>query len=139
MKKFVILFAAMTFAVACGNNAEADTKSVDNVEALKKEVMEVHDKTMEQMGTLSKLDKALNSKFMQQGGDTATYMNVITDLRRAHEDMMDWMRNFENPDEMQASEEEKVDYLKGQKEKLNQLEEYTTSSIERGQKLLEGN
>lgn len=140
MKKFAaILLSGILFA-SCGNSQESTTEEttqeVDRVETLKKEIMEVHDKTMKEMGTLKKLDKSLFEAMQAGTIEEDAAQNAINDVRAAHEDMMNWMRNFENPDEMDATEDEIVAYLEGQKEKVEQLDEYTTRSIERAQSLL---
>lgn len=142
MKKFAILLVAITLGTACGNsteaNAEANTveqSGEDKVMVLKKEIMEVHDKTMKQMTTMSKLRKELRQA-SKEAQDTAAYYNAYQDLYQAHEDMMDWMHNFQNPDEMDVTEEEKISYLGEQKEKVVQLEEYTNSSIEKAEAVL---
>lgn len=125
---------------ACGNGAEAEATEIsaeDKVMELKKEVMEVHDKTMAQMNTMAKLRKELRQA-SGEAQDTAAYYNAYQDLHQAHEDMMNWMRNFENPDEMEVSTEEKISYLDEQKQKVVQLEEYTNRSIEKAETVLSG-
>lgn len=140
MKKFAAILLSGVLFASCGNSQESTTEEttqeVDRVETLKKEIMEVHDKTMKEMGTLKKLDKSLFEAMQAGTIEEDAAQNAINDVRAAHEDMMNWMRNFENPDEMDATEDEVVAYLEGQKEKVEQLDEYTTRSIERAQSLL---
>ena len=143
MKKFVILFAAMTFAVACGNSTEStedQTQETGEVksEVLKREIMEVHDKTMSKMHMLSMLEKDLKERAKTAEGDTAAFHNARMDVKMAHSDMMEWMHNFKNPDEMEVSEEEKVEYLAAEKEKVLQLEEYTARSIDNAKLVISG-
>lgn len=138
MKKFAILLVAIVMGTACGNGAEAEATEIsaeDKVMELKKEIMEVHDKTMAQMNTMAKLRKELRQA-SGEAQDTAAYYNAYQDLHQAHEDMMNWMRNFENPDEMEVSTEEKISYLDEQKQKVVQLEEYTNQSIEKAEAVL---
>lgn len=140
MKKFAAILLSGVLFASCGNSQESTTEEttqeVDRVETLKKEIMEVHDKTMKEMGTLKKLDKSLFEAMQAGTIEEDAAQNAINDVRAAHEDMMNWMRNFENPDEMDATEDEIVAYLEGQKEKVEQLDEYTTRSIEKAQSLL---
>lgn len=140
MKKFAAILLSGVLFASCGNSQESTTEEttqeVNRVETLKKEIMEVHDKTMKEMGTLKKLDKSLFEAMQAGTIEEDAAQNAINDVRAAHEDMMNWMRNFENPDEMDATEDEVVAYLEGQKEKVEQLDEYTTRSIERAQSLL---
>lgn len=140
MKKFAAILLSGVLFASCGNSQESTTEEttqeVNRVETLKKEIMEVHDKTMKEMGTLKKLDKSLFEAMQAGTIEEDAAQNAINDVRAAHEDMMNWMRNFENPDEMDATEDEIVAYLEGQKEKVEQLDEYTTRSIERAQSLL---
>lgn len=145
MKKFAILLVALGLGTACGNSTETSAENTstemsgeDQVVSLKKEIMVVHDKTMAEMTTMSKLRKELR-KASKETTDTAAYYNAYQDLYQAHEDMMEWMHNFQNPDEMEVSKEEKISYLNEQKDKVMQLEEYTTASIEKAQKVLAKN
>lgn len=140
MKKLLVLCFAGILATACGNGsdteaAQSDEVKVDEVSRLKKEIMVVHDKTMAEMNTMASLRRELKAASAETQ-DTAAYYNAYQDLHHAHEDMMNWMHEFQNPDEMEVSEEEKVEYLKGQKLKVEQLEEYTQSSIEKARKVL---
>ena len=105
------------------------------VETLTKEVLEVHDKTMKQMGTMAKLRTRLKEEW-KTANDTAAYYNAYEDLKQANEDMMDWMRNFKDPEEQDWPEEQKVEYLQEQKQKIDGVEEYIESSIEKAQKVL---
>jgi len=142
IKKFAIIMMAAFAVAACGNGAstandEQATEEVseDKVITLKKEIMKSHDRTMAEMNTMSKLRKELKDA-KSETQDTAVYYNAYTDLKQAHNDMMEWMRSFENPDEMDATDDEKIAYLKEQKEKVYQLEEYTFNSINRAEKVL---
>ncbi len=140
MKKIFVLFALSASMVACNNTATSEGESteseaVNQVETIKKEVMVLHDKTMAQMGEMGQLTTRLKAA-SSEATDTAAYYNVINDLTQAKESMMDWMHGFENPDEMEVSEEEKIEYLEGQKSKMSDIADYTDRSIEKAKELL---
>lgn len=76
----------------------------DEVEALKQEVMGVHDAFMPRIGTLMNLKRQLKEKAAQL--DTAKEADkeqaaalalAIKDLEEADEAMMQWMRTYKDP------------------------------------------
>lgn len=142
MKKIFILSVVGMLAIGCNNatSTEAPTIEVtseEDTDALMKEVMVVHDKAMAQMSEMSQLRKKLREA-LNEAEDTSAYHNAYSDLAQAQEDMMEWMRNFENPDKMEVSEEEKAQYLEEQKEKITDVAEYTDRSIDKAKAVLAG-
>ncbi len=140
MKKFFALLALSASIVACNNAATAEAESteeqsVNQVEAVKAEVMVLHDKTMAQMGKMGQLTTKLKAA-LPEATDSSAFYNAINDLTQAKDSMMDWMRNFQNPDEMGGSEEEKIEYLNSEKAKMQDISDYTDRSIEKAKEVL---
>ncbi len=140
MKKFFALLALSASIVACNNAATAEgesteEQSVNQVEAVKAEVMVLHDKTMAQMGKMGQLTTKLKAA-LPEATDSSAFYNAINDLTQAKDSMMDWMRNFQNPDEMGGSEEEKIEYLNSEKAKMQDISDYTDRSIEKAKEVL---
>lgn len=141
MKRFFVLLALSAGMLSCtngGSTTEAENTEVsatEKVDAAKKEVMVIHDKTMAQMGEMGQLTTKLKAAAVE-ATDTAAIYNAINDLAQAKDSMMDWMHNFENPDEMEISEEEKVEYLNAEKAKMTDIAEYTNRSIDKAKEVL---
>lgn len=151
MKRLYLTIAAAGIFMGCqNNNASNNTDNETNykepvegvassrIDSLKNLVMDVHNETMQQMGEIQRLRKKLavvkdttNISAVQR--DTA-----ISNLQKAHEDMMTWMRSYKEVDnEEDWSEARKADYLKTQKDQVEKLKEYTTISIEEARRILE--
>lgn len=100
-----------------------------NREELKKEVMDVHDYAMAKMGTLhdleSKISAAVDTANEAQMKDAASKINA---LRKADEDMMDWMRQYKEPKES-LEYEKMVLYFNEQKVLIEQVKVDTDKSI----------
>lgn len=107
----------------------------EKVEALKAEVMQLHDKTMAQKSQLGQLTNQLKAA-AKEAADTAALYNAYTDLTHAGEDMMSWMHNFKSPDDMDVAEAEKIKYLESQKAKMAEISEYTDRSIDKANEIL---
>lgn len=139
MKKIFVLLALSASVLACNNTATADGESTEakseKVDALKAEVMVIHDKTMPKLQEMGQLTSKLKTA-VAEATDSSAYYNAINDLTQAKESMMDWMHSFENPDEMEVSEEEKIEYLKSEKAKMEDIADYTDRSIEKAKELL---
>ena len=70
--------------------------------------------------------------------DSAIYYQAAADLKQAQQKMMDWMRAFEPVEENNWSEEEKLEYLQSEKEKMLAIEEFTNKAMARADSLLGG-
>lgn len=140
MKNIFLLSVLGMLAIGCndaisGEKPIIEVASEDQIATLKKEVMAVHDKAMAQMNEMSQLRRKLKET-KSEAADTAAYHNAYSDLAQAQEAMMEWMRNFENPDEMEVSLKEKTRYLEDQKEKITDVAEYTDRSINKAKAVL---
>ena len=106
------------------------------------QVMAAHDEVMPKMGDLRRLSKTLNEKADSLAAqDSASFAGQIEELRStaekieaANESMMEWMRQFEVPDN-EAPVQEVLVYLKEQKAKIDKVKEDMLRSMEEGQKL----
>jgi hypothetical protein len=130
MKKILTLVAILAVAfqfVACNNVAEEQNKEI---EAMKAEVMKVHDDAMAKMGDLGAQEVRISEKVMALKADTtlssdsltavsvASYEVAIANIGAAKAEMMDWMNNYAEPAEDVTFEEKKAFYMTEQ-EKVN--------------------
>jgi len=128
-------------AISCNNSSENTSKKEssqsEDVNELKKEVMDVHDRTMAQMNTMAKLRNQLKDKWQsEEVTDTAVYYRAYASLQKAHDKMMSWMQDFsQNYDESMDADAKKA-YLNKEKEKINILAKFTDQSIDEAEDLL---
>ncbi|RKD13818.1 hypothetical protein BCY91_09670 [Pelobium manganitolerans] len=117
-------------AIALGACNQSQKKTQDD---LQQSVIASHDSLMNQMSTLMEKKMQLNYlvahldslKAKNPSLDTADLRVQLNDaanhLAKADEDMMAWMHEF-SPEYDGKSEDEVITYLKGEQEKLNNLE-----------------
>ena len=123
-------------AAACSNEQK------EQKDALMAEVMAAHDEVMPKMGELRKTAKALQARADSLGALTGQdFAAEISTLRQtaeriedANEGMMEWMRQFEMPDN-EAPIAEVLVYLKDQKEKIDKVKDDMLKSLEEGKAL----
>lgn len=145
MKRFFLTLATMATLSACqntpssnGTNKEtAQEQASSRIDSLKNLVMDVHDETMEQMGEIKRLRQDLAAVQDTTYISTAERDTAIDHLRKAHEGMMNWMRNYKEVDDVKDwSPEKKANYLKAQKDQVEQLKEYTAISLQEAKEIL---
>jgi len=94
MKKFIIIQLGLTllFFAACKTEPDAN--------AVKKEVLNIHDKLMmdgeKVVKNRIKLDSILKSGKIKSAEDSLKMANLINQLNKADERMMDWMHFFKD-------------------------------------------
>ncbi len=116
-------------------NTETTVEEGENrVSELKNEVMESHDRTMEKMGRMGQLRRQLEEASVG-AVDSAAMFAAHQELQRASDEMMQWMRSFQGVEAM-PSEEEKVEYLKQEKAKMEAIENRTNNAIKAAEELL---
>lgn len=130
MKK-VFLFVVMALSIVACNN---DKKKI---EKLKGDVMDVHDRVMEASGEISNLMHRISEKTNDSIVNPAL-QQANDELSNAHHKMMDWMHDFKDIDEMADSTSEQVmNYLKVQKQKIQDVEDYTEKAIDDAKEALQ--
>ncbi|WP_339815854.1 hypothetical protein [uncultured Imperialibacter sp.] len=136
MKKVVFLLFMVSTATACSNEQK------EQKDALMAEVMAAHDEVMPKMGELRKTAKDLQAKadslstLTEQDFSTeiSTLRQTAKSIEDANEGMMEWMRQFEMPDN-EAPIAEVLVYLKDQKEKVDTVRDKMLKSLEEGKAL----
>lgn len=131
MKHLIILTLLLAAFSACNN----DQKAVD---ALLKETETIHDEAMKDLAEMNRV--ALQIKeFMISATMTpeqsAVYNETLTQIGKAENDMMDWMKDFKAP-EATVPSKEAMDYLSKQKELIQKNHADIKAATEAGKKLL---
>lgn len=120
MKKFIIIQLGLTllFFAACKTELDAN--------AVKKEVLNIHDKLMmdgeKVVKNRIKLDSILKSGKIKSAEDSLKMANLINQLNKADERMMDWMHFFKD-DFKGKNEQENMAYYKLQMIKVRAIED----------------
>jgi len=136
MKKVVFLLFMVATATACSNEQK------EQKDALMAEVMAAHDEVMPKMGELRKTAKNLQAKAdslstltdQDFAAEISTLRQTAKRIEDANEGMMEWMRQFEMPDN-EAPIAEVLVYLKDQKEKVDKVKDEMLKSLEEGKAL----
>jgi formate dehydrogenase maturation protein FdhE len=89
------------------------------------EVMAVHDSIMPKMSDIHSLKKELNQH--AESGSRDQVLSAINGLDKADEAMMDWMANFNVPED----KSEVDSYLNAQKTEINLVAEQMLQAIQR--------
>lgn len=137
----MILCATLIFSCQSSKKESKEGVNTIDVEALKGAVIDIHDEVMPKMGQLMSLKKALTDKISELEGDEQNKEKIsqleeaANNLENSHEQMMQWMRQFE-PDMDDMVQQEIVSYLEDQKEKIKTVGEMTNASIKKAQELL---
>lgn len=137
MKK--IIFAALIGFAAAACNTISDNPNVeaeaadDDISQLKSEVMAVHDSAMAKMSTTNRQMSELKNLW-QTAEDSLPYRQAFRELKQANDDMMDWMRSFELPEE--APEDELREYLLEEKRSIQAVHAEMEKAIEEAAFLL---
>ncbi len=123
----------VTVLVACGPSKE------DQIKEIKNQAIEVHDEVMPLMGNLRSVRKDLMliaDSISTSDSLKASILNEkAAEIAAANEGMMQWMRNFEP--EFEGSEDEKIEYFKGQKISIEKVKVDMLEALDSGQKVLE--
>lgn len=145
MRRITLFVFFITLMAACTNSqnksasgSETDNTQLDQIDSLKKEVMAIHDTTMDDMSEVSRLQKELKARQDTTNIDSTMVQTTLKRLQKSHKDMMKWMRQYENVDNKpEWSDEEKVSYLTTQKDRVAELKDYMATTIQEAQSILD--
>lgn len=132
----VFLISMIMFA-ACGE------KKKSAKDQLYDKVMAVHDEVMPKMGDMSKYKKQLKAKIeelTEAGADVNAEKidelnKAVEGLENSHEEMMNWMREFDGDFEGMV-EKEIMDYLNDQIRKIESVAKTTNTALKSAEQLL---
>lgn len=139
MKK-IIITCLVLFQVVLFQNCQNPENA--RQEALKKEVFVIHDDVMPKTAEINRIQRKLRAVIKEDTTLDADSKKNITlallQLERAHDSMMVWMNNFKSPAKLRSSRshEEILEYLEGEKLKIEQVRDSMLNSIEVGNQLL---
>ncbi|GGI26070.1 hypothetical protein [Pedobacter mendelii] len=117
-KHWYYLIISIVFFAGC--------KTEPDAQAVRKEVLNIHDKVMvdgeKVIKNKMKLDTLLISEKAKSSPDTTKISQLIEKLNKADENMMDWMHFFKD-DFKGKNEQETLNYYKTQMIKIREVED----------------
>ncbi|MFC4210688.1 hypothetical protein ACFOWA_05825 [Pedobacter lithocola] len=120
MKQRIIMAIGV---ITCLFNA---CKTEPDAQAVRKEVLNIHDKLMmdgeKVIKNKMKLDSVLKSDKIHSSSDSVKVADLIVRLNKADENMMDWMHFFKD-DFKGRTKQEELDYYKSEMIKIRAVED----------------
>ena len=110
----------------------------EEINKLKAEVLEVHDRVMAERGTMLKLRKNLKNAAEKTTDSTGVFSKAAMQITAADDAMMEWMHQFKMPEEG-TEPEEMITYLKSEKKRMMAIEEQSEEAVQNGEQALAAN
>ena len=137
--RITALVLCVLFASACQKDQQGAT------EALRKEVVDIHDEIMPRMREIEELKEELqtleNSLATEKSGEVSENIAKIQaasqSLNQAKGAMNTWMQSFKYEISDDIDPEQIMDYLSNEKEKITQVKEMITQSLDSTKLLIE--
>lgn len=127
---------------SCKNATKNENTPLAAEDSLYNEVMRVHDEMMPKMQDIvtlkGKLSTIADSLVKIDSTTVQPYSTAINNLSGADKAMMGWMHQFE-PNMDGLTDEEKINYLNLQKNKMDSVKIVMQNAIDEGNKLLNSN
>ncbi len=150
---------AICLLASCGQNQEQkkeapvveETKPVVKEEKsetqvaivqVRGEVIEIHDRSMAQMSEIHRLSRQLKDSIentnvnpMEQEEVINRYRNHLKGLNDANQEMLQWMRQF-NEDGENMEEQEKLEYFRKEKVKISKVDSQINEAVKSAREVL---
>jgi hypothetical protein len=133
----VFLIVSSVLIVSCSE------KQKEAKDELYDKVMAVHDEIMPKMGDIMKFKKQLQEKIdaLSEAEEIDSVKiseleQAIADLDNSHDEMMGWMRQFDNDFEGMVNEDI-MKYLNDQMGKIKKVGEVTNAALKQAEEMLE--
>ncbi len=124
-----VLFCSIFIFSACGD----DTKQI---EALTLETEKIHDETMKDLADMNRVARELKQSMTattMTPEQSAVYTETLTNMGKAENDMMDWMKNYKTTADMSSADALK--YIQEQKMAIEKNKVSIKAALEAGTKL----
>lgn len=136
--RFIGFCVLALFAWACSGNQAGEK------EALRKEVVDIHDEIMPHMREIGELKEKLQAlegslaegNADEVSGNIAKIQAATESLTQAEDAMRTWMQTFKYEISDDLEHEQIMDYLNGEKEKIIQVKQLITQSVDSSKILL---
>ena len=138
--KTILFSLAILLTVACTNEKKTQESAQD---ALRVELMAIHDDVMPKMGELTRIAGQLKDLLATDSTlaaePRAELERAIDQMAIAEEGMMDWMAAFKQPESLRAQMDHAaiMKYLEKEKQTISTVADQINQGIETGKRLLE--
>ena len=137
------LFSCSSSTKEQGSDEVVLSPEQQQVKDLENKVLDIHDEVMPQMGTLVSLKEQLQAKnqTLSSSNHPDAYDQVIlndlviTNLDQAHQEMMNWMRNYQRID-ISGDTAANLNYLQDQQAKIESVQDQVISAIKSAEEAL---
>jgi len=137
------LFSCSSSTQEQGSDEVVLSPEQQQVKDFENKVLDIHDEVMPQMGTLVSLKEQLQAKnqTLSSSNHPDAYDQVIlndlviTNLDQAHQEMMNWMRNYQRID-ISGDTAANLNYLQDQQAKIESVQDQVISAIKSAEEAL---
>jgi hypothetical protein len=137
MKRILSLAAGIVLILAAcsGPNQQGSGAKEEQAKKISEQVMNTHDEAMKFSSLVLKLKRRINDKIdsLNETNGREVYQKVSSQLYAADQEMMNWMRNYKEPN---MSSDTALTYLQGEYQKILKVKSLTDTSIANAKKLL---
>ncbi len=137
MKRILSLAAGIVLILAAcsGPNQQGSGAKEEQAKKMSEQVMNTHDEAMKFSSLVLKLKRRINDKIdsLNETNGRDRYQKVSSQLYAADQEMMNWMRNYKEPN---MSSDTALAYLQSEYQKILKVKSLTDTSIENAKKLL---
>ncbi len=137
MKRILSLAAGIILILAAcsGPNQQGSGAKEEQAKKMSEQVMNTHDEAMKFSSLVLKLKRRINDKIdsLNETNGRDMYQKVSSQLYAADQEMMNWMRNYKEPN---MSTDTALAYLQSEYQKILKVKSLTDSSIAHAKKLL---
>jgi len=139
MKRILSLAAGIVLILAAcsGPNQHGSGAKEEQAKKMSEQVMNTHDEAMKFSSLVLKLKRRINDKIdsLNESNGRDMYQKVSSQLYAADQEMMNWMRNYKEPN---MSSDTALAYLQSEYQKILKVKSLTDTSIANAKTLLNG-
>jgi hypothetical protein len=137
MKRILSLAAGIVLILAAcsGPNQQGSGAKEEQAKKMSEQVMNTHDEAMKFSSLVLKLKRRINDRIdsLNETNGRDVYQKVSSQLYAADQEMLNWMRNYKEPN---LSADTALAYLQSEYQKILKVKSLTDTSIANAKKLL---
>lgn len=130
MKNILCIASLFMLLVSCDDSQE-------QIKALKKETMDIHDEAMKDLADMNRVSRELKDYMvvaLMTPEQSQQFFTVLADMKKAEDGMMSWMAEYKDPKGMPG--QEAIAYMQDQKQKIAANRDDIRAALEAGKKLI---
>jgi hypothetical protein len=125
----------LILAACSGPNQQGSGAKEEQAKKMSEQVMNTHDEAMKFSSLVLKLKRRINDRIdsLNETNGRDVYQKVSSQLYAADQEMLNWMRNYKEPN---LSADTALAYLQSEYQKILKVKSLTDTSIANAKKLL---